>query len=196
MGEGLQAGKQAMHLRLSNAQKIVQQAGANVQRKLAKDWNDLGAAAKAIQGKAKQAIPLAPRERLALAGGGSIPEQSAAGASVAATKKKLQEMMQKMENLNVKGSGESGIIKGANGLDYLDNQLGSMKNNMKVNKYESAESVNNWWKIQGYNQPPYTPKTIIQEITILEDTKLVRVYDGVESGLYGAGLCELKILKD
>ncbi|WP_228481662.1 CdiA family toxin C-terminal domain-containing protein [Listeria welshimeri] len=115
MGEGLQAGKQAMHLRLSNAQKIAQQAGANVQRKLAKDWNDLGAAAKAIQVKAKQAIPLAPRERLALAGGGSIPEQSAAGASAAATKKKLQEMMQKMDNLNVKGSGESGIIKEASG---------------------------------------------------------------------------------
>ncbi|MBC1405982.1 hypothetical protein HB769_14140 [Listeria welshimeri] len=93
------------------------QAGANVQRKLAKDWNDLGAAAKAIQGKAKQAIPLAPRERLALAGGGSIPEQSAAGASVAATKKKLQEMMQKMDNLNVKGSGESGIIKEASGAN-------------------------------------------------------------------------------
>ncbi|MBC1362027.1 ribonuclease YeeF family protein [Listeria welshimeri] len=118
MGEGLQAGKQAMHLRLSNAQKIAQQAGANVQRKLAKDWNDLGAAAKAIQGKAKQAIPLAPRERLALAGaGGSIPEQSAAGASAAATKKKLQEMMQKMDNLNVKGSGESGIIKKASGAN-------------------------------------------------------------------------------
>ncbi|WP_323686905.1 glycohydrolase toxin TNT-related protein [Listeria welshimeri] len=115
MGEGLQAGKQAMHLRLSNAQKIANQAGANVQRKLAKDWNDLGAAAKAIQGKAKQAIPLAPRERLALAGaGGSIPEQSAAGASAAATKKKLQEMMQKMDNLNVKGSGKDDIIKGAN----------------------------------------------------------------------------------
>ncbi|MBC1370263.1 ribonuclease YeeF family protein [Listeria welshimeri] len=114
MGEGLQAGKQAMHLRLSNAQKIANQAGANVQRKLAKDWNDLGAAAKAIQGKAKQAIPLAPRERLALAGaGGSIPEQSAAGASAAATKKKLQEMMQKMDNLNVKGSGKDDIIKGA-----------------------------------------------------------------------------------
>ncbi|MBC1446629.1 glycohydrolase toxin TNT-related protein [Listeria welshimeri] len=116
MGEGLQAGKQAMHLRLSNAQKIANQAGANVQRKLAKDWNDLGAAAKAIQGKAKQAIPLAPRERLALAGaGGSIPEQSVAGASAAATKKKLQEMMRKMDNLNVKGSGESGIIKKASG---------------------------------------------------------------------------------
>ncbi|MBC2201699.1 hypothetical protein HCX59_10645 [Listeria welshimeri] len=120
MGEGLQAGKQAMHLRLSNAQKIANQAGANVQRKLAKDWNDLGAAAKAIQGKAKQAIPLAPRERLALAGaGGSIPEQSAAGASAAATKKKLQEMMQKMDNLNVKGSGESGIIKKASGAGGL-----------------------------------------------------------------------------
>ncbi|WP_228475009.1 hypothetical protein [Listeria welshimeri] len=118
MGEGLQAGKQAMHLRLSNAQKIAQQAGANVQRKLAKDWNDLGAAAKAIQGKAKQAIPLAPRERLALAGaGGSIPEQSVAGASAAATKKKLQEMMQKMDNLNVKGSGKDDIIKGASGLN-------------------------------------------------------------------------------
>ncbi|MBF2353288.1 hypothetical protein IA856_14650 [Listeria welshimeri] len=116
MGEGLQAGKQAMHLRLSNAQKIANQAGANVQRKLAKDWNDLGAAAKAIQGKAKQAIPLAPRERLALAGGGSIPEQSAAGASAAATKKKLQEMMQKMDNLNVKGSGKADIIEGASGL--------------------------------------------------------------------------------
>ncbi|MBC2335762.1 hypothetical protein HBP54_10210 [Listeria welshimeri] len=117
MGEGLQAGKQAMHLRLSNAQKIANQAGANVQRKLAKDWNDLGAAAKAIQGKAKQAIPLAPRERLALAGGGSIPEQSVAGASAAATKKKLQEMMRKMDNLNVKGSGESGIIKKASGAN-------------------------------------------------------------------------------
>ncbi|WP_228474961.1 TNT domain-containing protein, partial [Listeria welshimeri] len=115
MGEGLQAGKQAMHLRLSNAQKIANQAGANVQRKLAKDWNDLGAAAKAIQGKAKQAIPLAPRERLALAGaGGSIPEQSVAGASAAATKKKLQEMMRKMDNLNVKGSGKADIIEGAN----------------------------------------------------------------------------------
>ncbi|MBC2201707.1 hypothetical protein HCX59_10685 [Listeria welshimeri] len=196
MGEGLQAGKQAMHLRLSNAQKIAQQAGANVQRKLAKDWNDLGAAAKAIQGKAKQAIPLAPRERLALAGaGGSIPEQSVAGASAAATKKKLQEMMQKMDNLNVKGNGKADIIEGANGLDYLDNQLGSMKNNIKVNKYESAESVNNWWKIQGYNQPPYTPKTIVQEITLLEDTKLVRVYDGVESGLYGGWVMRAEDIK-
>ncbi|MBS9350463.1 hypothetical protein JL733_14085 [Listeria welshimeri] len=141
MGEGLQAGKQAMHLRLSNAQKIAQQAGANIQRKLAKDWNDLGAAAKAIQGKAKQAIPLAPRERLALAGGGSIPEQSAAGASAAATKKKLQEMMQKMDNLNVKGSGESGIIKKASGAkDVIKNNLGKeiditpSKNHTKVNK--------------------------------------------------------------
>ncbi|WP_228472061.1 CdiA family toxin C-terminal domain-containing protein [Listeria welshimeri] len=137
MGEGLQAGKQAMHLRQSNAQKIANQAGANVQRKLAKDWNDLGAAAKAIQGKAKQAIPLAPRERLALAGaGGSIPEQSAAGASAAATKKKLQEMMQKMDNLNVKGSGESGIIKeasGSNKFKFGDNVKNHLKNVDNIN---------------------------------------------------------------
>ncbi|WP_228474839.1 polymorphic toxin type 15 domain-containing protein [Listeria welshimeri] len=142
MGEGLQAGKQTMHLRLSNAQKIAQQAGANVQRKLAKDWNDLGAAAKAIQGKAKQAIPLAPRERLALAGaGGSIPEQSAAGASAAATKKKLQEMMQKMDNLNVKGSGKDDIIKGASRANKLDDipRLDEIKVNFNRNLKHDPE---------------------------------------------------------
>ncbi|MHC5293026.1 ADP-ribosyltransferase [Listeria welshimeri] len=135
MGEGLQAGKQAMHLRLSNAQKIANQAGANVQRKLAKDWNDLGAAAKAIQGKAKQAIPLAPRERLALAGaGGSIPEQSVAGASAAATKKKLQEMMQKMDNLNVKGSGKAGIME--------------QKESLKLNSIEESKN----WGIDSFSE--------------------------------------------
>ncbi|MBC6125264.1 TNT domain-containing protein [Listeria welshimeri] len=154
MGEGLQAGKQAMHLRLSNAQKIANQAGANVQRKLAKDWNDLGAAAKAIQGKAKQAIPLAPRERLALAGaGGSIPEQSAAGASAAATKKKLQEMMQKMDNLNVKGSGESGIIKGISGADkYLDDV--EIPENMRKWRYTpNKELYSKYEKV--YKNPKY-----------------------------------------
>ncbi|MBC2277274.1 hypothetical protein HCB16_14040, partial [Listeria welshimeri] len=134
MGEGLQAGKQAMHLRLSNAQKIANQAGANVQRKLAKDWNDLGAAAKAIQGKAKQAIPLAPRERLALAGGGSIPEQSVAGASAAATKKKLQEMMRKMDNLNVKGSGKAGIME--------------QKESLKLNSIEESKN----WGIDSFSE--------------------------------------------
>ncbi|MBF2465406.1 ribonuclease YeeF family protein [Listeria welshimeri] len=154
MGEGLQAGKQAMHLRLSNAQKIAQQAGANVQRKLAKDWNDLGAAAKAIQGKAKQAIPLAPRERLALAGaGGSIPEQSVAGASAAATKKKLQEMMRKMDNLNVKGSGESGIIKGISGADkYLDDV--EIPENMRKWRYTpNKELYSKYEKV--YKNPKY-----------------------------------------
>ncbi|MBC1611238.1 ribonuclease YeeF family protein [Listeria welshimeri] len=154
MGEGLQAGKQAMHLRLSNAQKIANQAGANVQRKLAKDWNDLGAAAKAIQGKAKQAIPLAPRERLALAGaGGSIPEQSVAGASAAATKKKLQEMMRKMDNLNVKGSGESGIIKGISGADkYLDDV--EIPENMRKWRYTpNKELYSKYEKV--YKNPKY-----------------------------------------
>ncbi|WP_228472971.1 hypothetical protein [Listeria welshimeri] len=145
MGEGLQAGKQAMHLRLSNAQKIANQAGANVQRKLAKDWNDLGAAAKAIQGKAKQAIPLAPRERLALAGGGSIPEQSAAGASAAATKKKLQEMMQKMDNLNVKGSGKADIIevagKHVNKIDGLDSINGKIGGKIPIKDFQEIRKA-------------------------------------------------------
>jgi hypothetical protein len=86
-------------------------------------------------------------------------------------------------------------IEKVSGLDYLDNQLGSMKNNVKVNKYESAESVNNWWKKQGYSQPPYTPKTVVQEITLLEDTKFVRVYDGVESGLYGGWIMRAEDVK-
>ncbi|MBC6181837.1 hypothetical protein HB796_13745 [Listeria welshimeri] len=147
MGEGLQAGKQAMHLRLSNAQKIAQQAGANIQRKLAKDWNDLGAAAKAIQGKAKQAIPLAPRERLALAGaGGSIPEQSAAGASAAATKKKLQEMMQKMDNLNVKGSGKDDIIKGASEANaiFSKSKVESLTKNATHNNSSKSVTLGKW----------------------------------------------------
>ncbi|MBC1726186.1 hypothetical protein HB981_06660 [Listeria seeligeri] len=87
------------------------------------------------------------------------------------------------------------ISKKASGLDYLDDQLGSMKNNIKVNKYESAESVNNWWRKQGYDQPPYTPKTVVQEITLLEDTKFVRVYDGVESGLYGGWVMRAEDVK-
>ncbi|MBR3139218.1 hypothetical protein IKG38_04425, partial [Candidatus Saccharibacteria bacterium] len=81
--------------------------------------------------------------------------------------------------------GGDALPKKTGGVSSLDTQLGSLKNNVKINKYESAESVNNWWRKQGYNQPPYTPKTVVQEIKLLEDTKFVRVYDGVESGLYG-----------
>ncbi|MBC1921989.1 pre-toxin TG domain-containing protein [Listeria grayi] len=99
-----------------------------------------------------------------------------------------------MKEVDVAGE-MAGIEKKVSGFDYLDDQLGSIKNNVKVNKYESAESVNDWWKKQGYNQPPYTPKTVAQEVTLLEDTKFVRVYDGVESGLYGGWVMRAEDVK-
>lgn len=71
--------------------------------------------------------------------------------------------------------------KNASGLNYFDDQLGSVKNNVKVNKYESAESVNKWWKNQGYDEPPYTSKTVVQDLDLLADKKFVRVYDGTSS---------------
>ncbi|EAE0010295.1 hypothetical protein G7175_000699 [Listeria monocytogenes] len=87
------------------------------------------------------------------------------------------------------------VTKGAKGFEYLDNQLGSIKNKVKVNKYESAETVNAWWKKQGYEHPPYTPKTVVQEIKLLEETKFVRVYDGVDSGLYGGWVMRVEDIK-
>jgi len=56
-----------------------------------------------------------------------------------------------------------------------------LKKNFKVNKYDSSESVNNWWAKQGYSQPPYAPKTVVQNLELLRDTKFVRVYDGDNS---------------
>ncbi|MBF2479051.1 glycohydrolase toxin TNT-related protein [Listeria marthii] len=68
--------------------------------------------AKTAHNKFKETFTLPPREQLAFAGGGNIPEQSATGAAAAAAKKKLQEIMRKMDNLNVKGGGKAGIIEG------------------------------------------------------------------------------------
>ncbi|MFB5348922.1 hypothetical protein [Enterococcus faecalis] len=85
--------------------------------------------------------------------------------------------------------------KKASGFNYLDDQLGNMKNNVKVNKYESAESINNWWKNQGYDQPPYTSKTVVQDLDLLADTKFVRVYDGTNSKLHGGWLMEVEAIK-
>ncbi|KHK31292.1 hypothetical protein I621_14517, partial [Listeria monocytogenes SHL012] len=78
---GIQAGKQAMDLRLANAKKVSEA----VQKKLTKDLDEIGTMAKTIQNKTKETFTLPPREQLAFAGGGSISEQSAAGA---ASKKK------------------------------------------------------------------------------------------------------------
>ncbi|ARJ79740.1 phosphoserine aminotransferase [Listeria monocytogenes] len=113
---GIQAGKQAMDLRLANAQNAAREAGGAVQKKLTKDLNDIGAMAKTAHNKFKETFTLPPRERLAFAGGGNIPEQSATGAAAAAAKKKLKDIMQNMDNLNVKGGGKDDIIKGPVGL--------------------------------------------------------------------------------
>lgn len=117
---GIQAGKQAMDLRLANAQNAAREAGGAVQKKLTKDLNDIGAMAKTDHNKFKETFTLPPRERLAFAGGGNIPEQSATGAAAAAAKKKLKDIMQNMDNLNVKGGGKDDIIKGASRANKLD----------------------------------------------------------------------------
>ncbi len=67
-----------------------------------------------------------------------------------------------------------------NGYEYLDDQLGSLKDKVKINQYQSAESVNDLWEARGYKSP-YKEKTVVQNITLTEDTKFVRVYDGVNS---------------
>lgn len=88
------------------------------------------------------------------------------------------------------------VVEKASGLDYLDDQLGSMKNNVKINKYESAESVNDWWKVEkGYENPPYTSKTVVQDIHTLSDETFVRVYDGDVSGLKGGWLMKADDVK-
>ena len=70
------------------------------------------------------------------------------------------------------------------GARALDDQLGSLKDKVKINQYQSAESVNDWWEARGYKSP-YKEKTVVQNITLTEDTKFVRVYDGVNSNLEG-----------
>ncbi|MCG8398215.1 hypothetical protein LWS67_17070 [Bacillus atrophaeus] len=57
--------------------------------------------------------------------------------------------------------------------------------NSKTIKTHTAEDVNNWWKEQGYTEPPYTPGTLVKEIEITERTTIVRVYDGENSRMYG-----------
>lgn len=132
---GIQAGKQAMDLRLANAQNAAREAGGAVQKKLTKDLNDIGAMAKTAHNKFKEAFTLPPREQLAFAGGGNIPEQSATGAAAAAAKKKLQEIMQKMDNLNVKGGGKADIIEGAS--EAIDDIPTAFKQTEFVSTYEA-----------------------------------------------------------
>ena len=58
--------------------------------------------------------------------------------------------------------------------------------NCKVVKETTADETNTWGKEEmGYDNPPYLPKTKVQQIELEEDTTFVRVYDGVNSGMYG-----------
>ena len=81
-----------------------------------------------------------------------------------------------------------------NGYEYLDDQLGSLKDKVKINQYQSAESVNDWWEARGYKSP-YKEKTVVQNITLTEDTKFVRVYDGVNSNLEGGWVMRAEDIK-
>ena len=78
--------------------------------------------------------------------------------------------------------------KEMSGYDYLDSQLGSLKDKVDVNSYQSSESINSWWADRGYTSPPYTTKTVVQDVTLTEDVVLVRVYDGEHSFLEGGWL--------
>lgn len=62
----------------------------------------------------------------------------------------------------------------------------SKADNFATIKKVTAEETNSWWKnVMGYDNPPYKPGTIVEEIKLTKDTTFVRVYDGEVSGMYG-----------
>ena len=87
-----------------------------------------------------------------------------------------------------------GVASSKIGYEYLDEQLGNLKDKVKINQYQSAESVNAWWEARGYKSP-YKEKTVVQNITLTEDTKFVRVYDGVNSNLEGGWVMRAEDVK-
>ena len=54
-----------------------------------------------------------------------------------------------------------------------------------VKKSYDSSYANRWWSEQGYTEPPYALNSSVSEITLVEPTKFVRVYDGENSNLYG-----------
>jgi len=52
-----------------------------------------------------------------------------------------------------------------------------------------ADIANKWWKNNmGYENSPYKPGTVVNEVKLSKDTKFVRVYDGDVSGQFGGWL--------
>ena len=86
-------------------------------------------------------------------------------------------------------------IDGGQENDYLDSQLGSLKNGVKINNYHSAQSVNDWWNDRGYSNPPYSKETLVQDITLTKDFTFVRVYDGINTRLEGGWVMRVEDIK-
>ncbi|PZG34138.1 hypothetical protein C2D64_06955 [Listeria ivanovii] len=124
---GIQAGKQTLDLRIANVKKVADDAMQATKKKLTNDLNDIGEAAKTIQSKAKETFQIPPRERLAFAGAGGLSEPTTIAKAFDAGKNKLQEVMSKMDGLNIKGSGKGDII---NPLNYI--------------KFDSLDEVEDW----------------------------------------------------
>ncbi|WP_270998143.1 glycohydrolase toxin TNT-related protein [Listeria seeligeri] len=107
---GIQAGKKVLDVRIANVKKVTDDVMQAAKKKLTQDLDDIGTAVKTIQAKAKEAFQMPPRERLAFAGvGDDISGQTATG-TISAAQKKLRDMMSKMDDLNMKGSGTGDII--------------------------------------------------------------------------------------
>ncbi|WP_271001975.1 pre-toxin TG domain-containing protein [Listeria seeligeri] len=122
---GIQAGKESVDSRIISIKNASTGAQKAIKGKLTKDLNDIGEAAKTIQSKTKETFQIPPRERLELAGVGGLSEPTKIAKAFDASKNKLQEVMSKMDNLNIKGSGKDDIIEGVSGAraSKIDGEL-------------------------------------------------------------------------
>nr|WP_270996059.1 pre-toxin TG domain-containing protein [Listeria seeligeri] len=144
---GIQAGKQVLDVRIANVKKVTDDVMQAAKKKLTRDLNDIGTAAKTIQSKAKETFQMPPRERLAFAGvGDDISGQTATG-TISAAQKKLRDMMSKMGDLNIKGSGTGDIIEG-----NVDS-IGIPENMQKWNYPPTEELYKKYEKV--YTNPMY-----------------------------------------
>ena len=78
---------------------------------------------------------------------------------------------------------------------HLGKAAEKVEDHFKIKKSIPSEDINKWWLEQGYDKPPYTPGTKVQEIELIDDTKFVRVYDGENSHLYGGWLMKAEDIK-
>ena len=81
------------------------------------------------------------------------------------------------------------VLKGCNFDTEVSEKLSkgvSKADNFTTIRKVTAEETNSWWKnVMGYDNPPYKPGTMVEEIKLTKDTTFVRVYDGEVSGMYG-----------